>query len=105
MGKNVQELVQNLKVAEKLVSNLSLLDGSGYDKMGLYSQLFLTDVAGTGTVSREQLDSYIFDFRQIVQNVEWIREDAKQNAENWLSEVVNYRNAQTSENAQTLLSV
>lgn len=103
MTQELQKLQLNIKVADKLVSQLSLIDGMGYDRMGEYAQEFLMDIADTGEIGSSHVESYFRYFKQNFRGLEWINPVSQVNAQAWLNAVAEYRLNQTEENARALL--
>jgi hypothetical protein len=104
MTTELQKLQLNLKVADKMVSQLSLLDGAGYDRMGEYAQNFLTDIADKGEIRTSYLAGYSQSFREILDAVQWINPVSEQKARDWISLVASYRCNRSVEMAQALIA-
>lgn len=109
MTNELQTMQLNVQVANKLVNQLSLLDGQGYSIMGTYSRKFLSDVATTGQLDPGNLAEYFDDFQTIYQSVTWINVVAEAKTKNWLELFADYLSTiyfddESSEKAQELIN-
>lgn len=104
MTSELQKLQLNIKVADKLISQLSLVDGMGYDRMGEYAQEFLMDIADTGEIGSSHLEGYFRYFKETFRGLRWINTASQENAKTWLNLVGEYRLNRSEENAQALIS-
>lgn len=109
MTTEVQSLQLNVQVATKIVNQLALLDGRGYELMGHYSQIFLSDLASEGKLTYENLSEYFDTFQAAYQEVTWINSAVQEKTRNWLNTVAFYlhgiNNEKPSvESAQSILS-
>lgn len=96
-------LTLNLKVANKLVNTLQLLDGRGYDRMGNCSQDLLIQLSEKGSIIPSFLKGYLRDFQDAYETLEWINAERKAEVEQWIVLIEAYAKEQSEKNAQTLL--
>lgn len=109
MTTETPDLQLNLQVANKVVNQLALLDGRGYELMGHYSQIFLSELASEGKLTYANLSEYFDTFQAAYQEVTWINPAMQEKTRNWLNTVAFYlhgiNNEEHSvESAQGILS-
>ena len=103
MTTEIQNLKLNIRLADKLVSQLSLLDGRGYDLMGEFSQNFLMSLADKGAIGSAYVEGYFREFQNAFNTVTWIGFPIRDKSQTWLRLVDAYRLDPSEVNAQHLL--
>lgn len=109
MTAETTDLQLNVQVANKIVNQLSLFDGRGYELMGHYSQMFLTELATEGKLTYENVSEYFDTFQSIYQEVNWINPRSQEKARAWINTVAFYlheinADESSTKSAQEILS-